>query len=270
MSSQHRVDPSGRLFDQFSGWHQFPAWCDHFILYRSLYTSVQNFFSCHCSCGPWPCSFDIPSDSVMRSFSASAFRNFEITITGLSREAGSSFRFMMRLISLDILELCWEPCMFWLFDISHDSWYMRFYEIIWVCAYIIIDIYIYIWVRWSFVSCHARIWCLLYMCLLNVKPKNQHSKSFFTYLGNLRKLCAMSIGQALYYVYCAAEDDELLDGCWQRNSTYSPSCGNNEALSIHTLNCIDSKFDIFKACYVATWADGQAYFHVLSNFLSHP
>lgn len=72
-----------------------------------------------------PFSFDIPSDSVMRSFSASAFRNFEITITGLSREA-------------------------------------------------------------------------------------------------------------LYYVYCAAEDDELLDGCWQRNSTYSPSCGNNEASPILT------------------------------------
>ena len=32
-------------------------------------------------------SFDIPSDSALRSFSASAFRNFQITVTGLAREA---------------------------------------------------------------------------------------------------------------------------------------------------------------------------------------
>ncbi len=35
--------------------------------------------------------------------------------------------------------------------------------------------------------------------------------------------------QVLYYVYCVAEDDELLGGCWQRDSTESPSCGNNQA-----------------------------------------
>ena len=35
-----------------------------------------------------PCSFDLPSDSPLRSFTASAQRNFEITVTGLSREVG--------------------------------------------------------------------------------------------------------------------------------------------------------------------------------------
>lgn len=35
--------------------------------------------------------------------------------------------------------------------------------------------------------------------------------------------------EVLYYVYCAAEDDEFEDGCFQRNSTESPTCGNNEA-----------------------------------------
>lgn len=35
--------------------------------------------------------------------------------------------------------------------------------------------------------------------------------------------------QVLYYVYCVAEDDELLGGCWQRDPTESPSCDNNQA-----------------------------------------
>jgi len=72
-----------------------------------------------------PFSFDIPSDSALRSFSGSAFRNFEITVTGLSREV-------------------------------------------------------------------------------------------------------------LYYVYCVAEDDELLGGCWQRDPTESPSCDNNQGSPILT------------------------------------
>ncbi|CAK8993859.1 unnamed protein product [Durusdinium trenchii] len=72
-----------------------------------------------------PFSFDIPSDSALRSFSASAFRNFQITVTGLAREV-------------------------------------------------------------------------------------------------------------LYYVYCAAEDDEFEDGCFQRNSTESPTCGNNEGSPVLT------------------------------------
>lgn len=38
----------------------------------------------------------------------------------------------------------------------------------------------------------------------------------------------------LYYVYCAAEDDEFEDGCFQRNSTESPTCGNNEGSPVLT------------------------------------
>ncbi|CAE7848818.1 unnamed protein product, partial [Symbiodinium sp. KB8] len=72
-----------------------------------------------------PFSFDLPSDSPLRSFTASAQRNFEITVTGLSREV-------------------------------------------------------------------------------------------------------------LYFVYCVAEDDEATDGCFQRNATESPDCGNNEAAPILT------------------------------------
>ena len=75
---------------------------------------------------------------------------------------------------------------------------------------------------------HAALSSVIPECgVYSVKPKNHHSKSCFTDLGN-------RAGQVLYYVYCAAEDDELLDGCWQRNSTDSPSCGNNEALSSQT------------------------------------
>ena len=39
-------------------------------------------------CPGRPFSFDLPSDSPLRSFTASAQRNFEITVTGLSREVG--------------------------------------------------------------------------------------------------------------------------------------------------------------------------------------
>ena len=34
--------------------------------------------------------------------------------------------------------------------------------------------------------------------------------------------------KVLYFVYCVAEDDEATDGCFQRNATESPDCGNNE------------------------------------------
>ncbi|CAJ1402439.1 unnamed protein product [Effrenium voratum] len=93
---------------------------------RAFQSTVDNAtFADVMSAPGGPFSFDLPSDSALRSFSASAYRNFEITVSGLSREV-------------------------------------------------------------------------------------------------------------LYYVYCTAEDDELLDGCFQRNATESPSCDNNQADAVLT------------------------------------
>merc|ERR550534_3072562 len=35
--------------------------------------------------------------------------------------------------------------------------------------------------------------------------------------------------EVLYFVYCAAEDDEASDGCEQRDMSDDPACGNNQA-----------------------------------------
>ncbi|CAE7498960.1 unnamed protein product [Symbiodinium natans] len=44
----------------------------------------------------------------------------------------------------------------------------------------------------------------------------------------------MPLVQVLYFIYCVAEDDEATDGCFQRNVTESPDCGNNQAVPILT------------------------------------